>query len=49
MGLLIYNAVEQRDYPVLEASFLIFAIAVIVTNFASDVLYRLLDPRVRRT
>ncbi len=49
MGLLIYNAVEQRDYPVLEASFLIFAVAVIVTNFASDVLYRLLDPRVRRT
>jgi ABC-type dipeptide/oligopeptide/nickel transport system permease component len=28
---------------------LIFAIAVIATNFVSDLLYRVLDPRVRRT
>jgi len=49
MGLLIYNAVVQRDYPVLEAGFLIFAVAVIATNFISDLLYQVLDPRVRRT
>ncbi len=49
MGLLTYNSVTQRDYPVLEGSFLLFAIAVILTNFFSDVLYHLLDPRVRRT
>ncbi|NNN00523.1 MAG: ABC transporter permease [Acidimicrobiaceae bacterium] len=48
MGLLIYNSVVQRDYPVLEAAFLIFAIAVIATNFISDLLYQVLDPRVRR-
>jgi peptide/nickel transport system permease protein len=48
LGLLTYKSVLQRDYPVLEASFLIFAIAVILTNFASDLLYRALDPRVRR-
>jgi len=49
MGLLIYNSVGQRDYPVLEGCFLLFAIAVIATNFVSDLLYRVLDPRVRRT
>ena len=49
MGLLIYNSVVQRDYPVLEGSFLIFAIAVIATNFISDLLYRVLDARVRRS
>jgi len=49
MGLLIYNAVVQRDYPVLEAGFLIFAVVVIATNFISDLLYQVLDPRVRRT
>jgi peptide/nickel transport system permease protein len=49
MGLLTYNSVVQRDYPVLEGSFLIFAIAVIATNFVSDLLYRVLDARVRRT
>lgn len=49
MGLLIYNSVEQRDYPVLEGCFLLFAIAVIATNFISDLLYQVLDARVRRT
>jgi peptide/nickel transport system permease protein len=48
MGLLTYNSVLQRDYPVLEASFLIFTIGVIVTNFIADLLYHLLDPRVRQ-
>jgi peptide/nickel transport system permease protein len=46
MGLLTYNAVLARDYPVLEASFLIISVAVIVANFGSDLLYRRLDPRV---
>lgn len=49
LGLLTYNSVLQRDYPVLEAAFLIFAIGVILANFASDLVYRLLDPRVRQT
>jgi peptide/nickel transport system permease protein len=49
MGLLTYKSVLARDYPVLEASFLIFSIAVILANFASDLLYRAIDPRVRQT
>ncbi|MEI7779109.1 MAG: ABC transporter permease [Actinomycetes bacterium] len=49
MGLLSYKAVLSRDYPVLEASFLFFAVAVIIMNFASDLLYRALDPRVRQS
>ena len=47
MGELTYDAVLRRDYPVLEACFLLFAVTVIVANFLSDVLYRVLDPRVR--
>jgi peptide/nickel transport system permease protein len=47
MGLLVYNAVLERDYPVIEASFLVFAIAVLLVNFVSDLLYQILDPRVR--
>jgi len=49
MGQLIYLSVVRRDYPVMEACFLVFAIVVVLANFASDVLYRLLDPRVRLT
>jgi peptide/nickel transport system permease protein len=47
MGRLIYDAVLRRDYPVLEACFLIFAVTVILANLASDLLYPILDPRVR--
>jgi peptide/nickel transport system permease protein len=47
MGELTYEAVLRRDYPVLEACFLLFAFTVIFANFLSDLLYRRLDPRVR--
>jgi peptide/nickel transport system permease protein len=47
MGLLVYNAVLNRDYPVIEAAFLVFAVVVLLVNFASDLLYQSLDPRVR--
>jgi peptide/nickel transport system permease protein len=47
MGLLVYNSVLNRDYPVIEAAFLVFAVVVLLVNFASDLLYQALDPRVR--
>jgi len=47
MGSLIYDAVLRRDYPLIEASFLIFAVTVIFVNFISDLLYMWIDPRVR--
>jgi peptide/nickel transport system permease protein len=49
MGLLVYNSVLNRDYPVIEAAFLVFAIVVLLVNFASDLLYQALDPRVRES
>lgn len=47
MGKLIYDSVLRRDYPVMEACFVVFAIVVVLANFFSDLLYRSLDPRVR--
>jgi len=47
MGELTYEAVLRRDYPVLEACFLLFAVTVIMANFLADLLYRVLDPRVK--
>jgi peptide/nickel transport system permease protein len=47
MGLLTYNAVLNRDYPVIEGSFLVFTVVVLFVNFFSDLLYQALDPRVR--
>ena len=47
MGKLIFDAVTRADYPVLQASFLIFAIVVVATIFLLDLVYARLDPRVR--
>jgi len=47
MGTLIYDAIAARDYPLLQAAFLIIAICVLLANFIADVLYPLLDPRTR--
>ena len=49
MGRLMYDAVLRRDYPILEASFFLFAVVVIGANLVSDLLYQVLDPRVRET
>jgi peptide/nickel transport system permease protein len=47
LGRLIYESVLARDYPVLQGAFLLLAVGVILANFANDLLYPLLDPRVR--
>jgi peptide/nickel transport system permease protein len=47
IGLLTYEAVYKRDYPLIQAVFLVFTIAMIIANFIADILYAWLDPRVR--
>lgn len=47
MGRLIYESVLARDYPVLQGAFLLLAVGVILANLVNDLLYPLLDPRVR--
>lgn len=49
MGTLILKAVEARDYPVLDASFLVLALVVILMNLMVDLLYGRLDPRTETT
>ena len=44
---MIYDAVLAMDYPLLNGCFLIIAICVLVANFLADVMYAVLDPRVR--
>ncbi len=47
LGRLIYESVLSRDYPVLQGAFLLMAIGVIAANLLADLLYPLVDPRVR--
>ncbi|WP_102225317.1 ABC transporter permease [Acidimangrovimonas sediminis] len=47
MGLLLVNAVELRDYPVIMGSTLVIGAWVIVMNIATDLVYAVIDPRVK--
>jgi peptide/nickel transport system permease protein len=46
IGLLIVEAIDQRDYPVLQGAFLLLTLSVILFNLLADLLYFNLDPRV---
>ncbi len=46
MGRLMFDALLQRDYPVLLGVFLITSVLVVLINLATDLLYRLVDPRI---
>ena len=48
LGRMLLEAVSNRDYPLMQALFLFITIGVLVANFLTDVLYGVLDPRVRR-
>lgn len=47
VGLLFYNASQDRDYPVLLGVVLVVTLATVVGNLFADVTYAVLDPRIR--
>ncbi len=47
MGLLLLDAVYQRDYPIITGVFLVVGVAIMLLNLVIDLSYGLLDPRVR--
>ena len=47
MGLLLLDAVNQRDYPIITGVFLVVGVSVMMINLLVDLSYGLLDPRVR--
>jgi peptide/nickel transport system permease protein len=48
VGYLLFNAVTNQDYPLMQALFLMITVSVLVANFLVDILYGVLDPRTRR-
>jgi peptide/nickel transport system permease protein len=49
LGHLLYQAVSNRDYPLMQALFLVLTVSMLTAIFIVDLLYARLDPRVRRT
>ena len=47
LGLLGYEAVIRRDYPVVLGSLYVFTLIALVVKLVSDILYRVVDPRVQ--
>jgi peptide/nickel transport system permease protein len=48
IGEVLYQAISDRDYPLMQGVFLMITLAVLVANFAADVCYAWLDPRARQ-
>ncbi|TAI64901.1 ABC transporter permease [Bradyrhizobium sp. Leo170] len=46
LGRLIYDAVLQRDYPVMQGIFLVMSVVVIGLNLLTEAVYRMVDPRI---
>jgi peptide/nickel transport system permease protein len=47
VGSLLVSSVNARDYPMIEALTLVFVLAVVIANIVTDLLYVVIDPRVR--
>ena len=48
IGRYMFEAIRNRDYPVIQGATLVFAILFMLISLLVDVLYALIDPRVRR-
>lgn len=47
IGSMVVSAVSRRDYPVIQGTLLVIAAIYVIINFTVDMLYLLVDPRVR--
>lgn len=48
LGRLVLGGIAERNYPLVQATILVMTSAFVVVNFAVDLLYALIDPRLRR-
>ena len=46
LGLLSYEAIQARDYPLIQGTFLVITVSVVFFNLLADLLYFRLDPRI---
>jgi peptide/nickel transport system permease protein len=47
VGRLVYNAIVQRDIPLVQTSVVVFSLMFVIVNLLVDMLYAVLDPRIR--
>ncbi len=47
VGYVLYQAIQAKDYPLMQGVFLVITFSVLVANILADALYAVLDPRTR--
>ncbi|WP_100010496.1 ABC transporter permease [Lentibacillus sediminis] len=47
LGRYVYEAINYRDYPVIQSGILVIAFIFVIINLVVDVLYKLIDPRIK--
>jgi len=47
LGMLIYNAIQTRNYPIVRGGVLVVALLFVAVNLLTDFVYRAVDPRIR--
>src|SRR6266508_2708377 len=47
LGYLIFNSIKTLDFPVIQGSILLIIVSVAIVNFVLDLIYPLIDPRIR--
>jgi len=47
LGTLLWNAINTRDYLLVQGLVLVFAVAYVLANFVADIIHLIIDPRVR--
>ncbi len=47
IGLTLLDAINSRDYPMIQATVLVLAVVYVLVNLLVDITYRLLNPRIR--
>jgi ABC-type dipeptide/oligopeptide/nickel transport system permease component len=47
LGTLMVKAIQTRDYPVVQGCVLVIALSYVLVNLLTDVLYGVIDPRIR--
>ena len=46
LGAMLINAIQTRDYPVIQAGIVVFSLFVVFVNLAMDIVYTIVDPRI---
>ena len=47
LGRVVVESIFTRNYPLIQASILLYAVIYVLLNFVADILYTVLNPRVR--